>query len=194
MRKLQIAIIGSAGPEEYKKSSPPDPAIFKIAYRMGEIVAREKAILVTGGKGGIMKSASKGAKKAGGITVGVINGSQRNKANKFIDVEVVSGLNNCGEEAILISMVDGLIAIGGGSGTLQEIANAYRMKKPIIAFSNIPGWSKKTANLYLDKRKKTKIIGVKTPEKAIKVLLKKIKMLSSEKEKTCREKRLPPKL
>ena len=138
-KKLQIGIIGSAGPEEYPQKGKPDLQIFKIAYELGRLVAESSAILITGGKSGIMEFASKGAKDAGGTTVGVVKGKERFTSNKYVDVEVVSGMEGCGEETMLILMCDGLIGVGGGAGTLQELSIAYRNKKPTVLINSVPG-------------------------------------------------------
>lgn len=178
-RRLQIGIIGSGGPEEYPKIARGKQAIYKVAEKIGELVAQSGAILITGGKGGVMEAACKGAKRKGGITVGVVKGKKRGTANRFVDIEVVSGMEGFGEETMLVLMSDGIIALGGGAGTLQELVIAYRNKKPIVTFKNLPGWSEKLANSYLNERKKTKIISTKTPQEALKILINKINMLSS---------------
>lgn len=174
MKKLQIAIIGSAGWEEYPDEKPNKKA-FAIAYEVGKLVGRRNAILVCGGKGGIMEAACRGAKEENSITVGIVSGNTRNQANKYVDVEIVSGMINCAEEAIIISMCDGLIIIGGGSGTLQEIAIAYRNKKPMVAITSISGWGEKLANSYLDQRQLIKIEEAVSPKEAMTLLLKRIK-------------------
>lgn len=176
MKRLQIGLIGSAGFEEYPNQKP-DKNAYEIAYKIGKLIAQKKAILVCGGKSGVMEEACRGAKENNGLTVGIISGNERGQANSYVDVEVVSGMNNCGEEAITISMSDGIIAIGGGAGTLQEIALAYRNKKPIVSIKDIFGWADKLAGKYLDERKKIKIKSAKTPEEAISLLLKEIKIL-----------------
>lgn len=173
MNKLQIGVIGSAGWEEYPDKKP-SKKIFELAYQTGKLIAQKNAILICGGKGGIMEEACRGAKEKGGITAGIVSGNIRNQVNKYIDVEVVSGTINCGEESIIISMCDGIIAIGGGSGTLQEIATAYRNKKPIVAIKGSGGWTDKVAGEYLDERELIKIEIAYTPEKALKLLLEKL--------------------
>lgn len=170
-----LSKFGSAGPEEYPKKGKPDPETFNIAYQLGKLVAENKAILITGGKGGIMESAAKGAKEAGGTTVGVVQGNQRFTSNSYTDVEVVSGMTATGEETILILMCDGLIGVGGGAGTLQELSIAYRNQKPVVLVSSQSGWSKTLAGKYLDSRKKIKFKSAKTPEKAVKILFRLIK-------------------
>lgn len=176
MKKLQIGIIGSAGWEEYPKKKPQKKA-YKIAYELGKLVALKNAVLICGGKGGVMEEACRGAKENGGMTVGVVSGNRRGQANIYVDVEITSGMTNCAEEALIVSMSDGLIAIGGGAGTLQEIAIAYRNKKPIIAITGVNGWANKVANTYLDERNLIKINAAKSPNDAIKLLLKLIKVI-----------------
>ena len=176
MKRLQIGVIGSAGWEEYPNKKP-DKKIFEFAYETGKLIAEKNAVLICGGKGGIMEEACRGAKEKDGITAGVVSGNERNKTNKYVDVEVVSGMVNCGEEAIIISMCDGIMAIGGGSGTLQEIATAYRNKKPVVALNGVDGWASKLSNTFLDEREIIKIYFANSPKEAVEILIKKIKRL-----------------
>lgn len=169
MRRYQIGIVGSAGPEEYPGQKP-DVKAYEIAEFLGEKIAQKDAILITGGKGGIMESACKGAKKSNGITVGIVSGNERGTSNQFVDVDVVSGMLNCAEESLIISMSDALIILGGGSGTLQEIALAYRNDKPMVVVDGLDGWGKKLAETYLDYREKYKIRLAKTPQEAIDIV------------------------
>lgn len=171
MRRLQIGIIGSAGVEEYPGKKP-DKRAFKIAYKLGTLVASANAILICGGKGGIMEEACKGAKEQDGTTVGVVSGTKRDQANTYVDVEIVSGIVNNSEEALIVSMSDGIIAIGGGAGTLEELALAYRNKKPVIAIKGIRGWADTVADTYLDERELIKINSAKTAKEAMDKLLK----------------------
>lgn len=177
-KKLQIAIIGSAGPEEYPGKKPNEKS-YQIAEKLGELIAKKNAILVTGGKGGIMASACKGAKKYNGITVGVVSGIERGTSNDYVDIEIVSGMINCAEENLIVTMADAAIVLGGGAGTLQEIAIAYRINKPIIVIDGLDGWGKRLAGTYLDYRKKYRIFIAKTPQEAIDLVFD--KLVSSEK-------------
>lgn len=169
---MQIGVIGSAGPEEYPKRSMPNKKIYRAAERLGELIAEKGAFLITGGKGGIMKAASKGAKNKGGITVGIVKGNKRNVSNKFVDIEIVSNTSGGGEEAILVQSCDGIIVVGGGAGTLQELAYAYRNSKPIVAISNVKGYGSIFAGKYLDDRKIVKIKQANSPENALELLMK----------------------
>lgn len=173
-KTIQIGIIGAAGWEEYPNRKP-NKKLYKLAYELGRLIAIKKAVLVCGGKGGIMLEASRGAKSCNGITAGIISGNSRNKSNKYIDVEIVSGMLNCAEESIIVSMSDGIIAIGGGSGTLQELAIAYRNKKPVVCIKETGGWAERVENTFLDDRKLIKFKSAGNPKDAISILLKEIK-------------------
>lgn len=172
-KKVQIGLIGSAGNEEYPFDKVKDK-VYNLAYEAGRLIARKGAILVCGGKGGVMLSACKGAKEEKGITVGVISGNKRLRSNKYVDIEVVSGICNYSEDALIISMSDGVIALGGGAGTLQELALAYKNRKPIVVIKGSGGWSDKLSNKYIDERKKIKIKGFRNIFRGINYLFTKI--------------------
>lgn len=170
MKKKQIAVIGSAGLEEYPDKKP-NKKLYEIAFEIGELLAKNNAIVVCGGKGGIMESVCKGAKSKSGLTVGVVSGSKRGTSNKYVDVEVVSGFTNFGEEGLIISMADAVIVLGGGAGTLQEIALAYRGKKKIVAIKNMGGWGDKLAGKYVDERMNVIIECTNTAKEAANAVL-----------------------
>lgn len=173
LKKLQIGVIGYAGIEEYPEAKAPQKNIYKAAERVGFLLARKGATVVTGGKGGVMEFAARGARKANGITVGVIKGSQRFRSNNFTEVEILTGMAADGfDEFVLVTMCDALITIGGGAGTLEEIVIAYRNKKPIIALEKTGGWADKTIEKYLDQRETIKIESAKTPEEAVEKAIK----------------------
>jgi uncharacterized protein (TIGR00725 family) len=94
-------------------------------------VAERGAVLVCGGLGGAMESACRGAKQAGGTTVGLLPGLDRADANPHVDVALPTGLGEA-RNAVLVRVADAVIAVGGGYGTLSEIALALRQGKPVI--------------------------------------------------------------
>lgn len=175
INRIQIGVIGSAGLEEYTKKCKPSQRIFSIAYELGKQVAQSKAILFTGGKGGIMQSAANGAKDNQGITVGVVSGNSRRVSNPFIDIEIVTGMYAGSDAAPLVLSCDGLIGVGGGAGTLQELTIAYRCGIPVVLIPTEKGWSKKLAGKCLDERNTIKFKTASTPEKAVKILLRLIR-------------------
>jgi uncharacterized protein (TIGR00725 family) len=98
---------------------------------VGRLVAERGAVLVSGGLGGAMEAACRGAKQAGGTTVGILPGSDRRDANPFVDIVVPTGLGQA-RNALVVLAADVLIAVGGGYGTLSEVALALRDGKPVI--------------------------------------------------------------
>jgi uncharacterized protein (TIGR00725 family) len=151
MKKLQIAVIGSAGYEEYPFSKPVQ-SMFAAAEQIGKMLAEAGCVVVNGGKGGVMEGVCKGAQSAGGITVAEIAGNGRGESNQFVDIEIVTTDVGFRGPSILIGMSDAVIALGGGAGTLQEIAVAYRMQKPIVLLQGYGGWVDKLTDEFLDER------------------------------------------
>ena len=167
MKKFQILVIGN-------NDNGCTPELEKIAYETGIEIAKSNSILITGGLGGVMKAASKGAKESGGLTVGIIPQNDMSEANEFCDVVIPSGIGLMRDFLNALS-ADGVIAIGGGSGTLSEICAAYMYSKPIVVLKNSGGTSTKFADQYLDHRKNVKIIGVDTPKESVELIFKEIK-------------------
>lgn len=177
-KKLQIGVIGSAGKDDYENSGAASEKMILAAEEIGKLLAEANAIVITGGKDGIMEAAAKGAKLAGGITVGIIKGKDRFRSNNYTDIEILSGMTADGfDELTLVLMSDALIVIGGGAGTLQEIAIAYRNNKPIVALDYLGGWGEKLSGKYLDERKNIFIQSAKTPAEAVNFVLKNSKGL-----------------
>ncbi|MDD5050488.1 MAG: TIGR00725 family protein [Candidatus Pacebacteria bacterium] len=172
-KRIQIGVIGYAGEEEYPTESKPPQNIYKKAEKVGFLLAKRNAVVVTGGKSGIMESGARGAKKAGGVTLGVIKGKKRFTSNDFTDVEVLSGMEADGfDEVLLVNMCDGFICIGGGAGTLEEITLAYRNNKPVVVLKGTGGWADKLAGAYLDERRKIKIESASDEKNAVDMVLK----------------------
>jgi uncharacterized protein (TIGR00725 family) len=88
-------------------------------------------VLVCGGLGGVMEAACKGAKESGGTTVGILPGLDRADANPYVEVAVATGLGEA-RNALVVRAADALIAIGGGYGTLSEVALALRAGKRVV--------------------------------------------------------------
>ncbi len=108
--------------------------IYEIAENVGRLIARENAVLVTGGLGGVMEAASKGAKEAGGITVGILPGFSKDEANKFVGIPITTGLSHA-RNTIVVRSADAVIAVAGEYGTLSEIAIALKLGKPVIGIN-----------------------------------------------------------
>ena len=117
-----VAVVGpgDAGPEQ-----------LAVAEQVGGELARRGAVLVSGGLGGAMEAACRGAREAGGTTVGILPGFDRAAANDFVDVALPTGLGEA-RNALVVRAADALIAVGGGFGTLSEIALALKAGKRVI--------------------------------------------------------------
>ena len=105
------------------------------AERVGGGLARGGAVVVCGGLGGVMEAACRGAKAAGGTTVGLLPGPDRAAANAFVDIAIPTGLGEA-RNALVVLAADLLIAVGGAHGTLSEIALALKSGKRVIGLGS----------------------------------------------------------
>ena len=108
-----------------------------LAENVGRLLAELGAVVVCGGLGGVMAAAARGAKEAGGVTVGLLPGDDPGQANPHIDLALPTGLGHL-RNALITRAAQVIIAMPGGPGTLSEIALGLKMGKPVIAF---PHWS-----------------------------------------------------
>lgn len=118
-----------------------DEEIYRIAETSGRLIAQKGATLVTGGLGGVMEAASKGAKEAGGMTVGILPGFNKKEANSYVMIPITTGLSHA-RNIIIVRSADAIIAVGGEYGTLSEIALALKLGKPVAGirtWENIGG-------------------------------------------------------
>lgn len=102
-----------------------------LAIETGRLLAECGAILVCGGLSGVMEAVAKGAQANAGITVGILPGADPAAANRYIDVPLATGLGEM-RNFLIVRAAHALIAIGGGVGTLSEIALAQRIGKPVV--------------------------------------------------------------
>ena len=127
-QKRFIAVIGGS------ECSPQEA---KLAEEVGRELARQGVILVCGGLGGIMKAACKGANSQGGVTVGILPGGNRQAANPYVQIPIVTNLGEA-RNVVVVKSAQAVIAIGGGYGTLSEIGHALRNGIPVIGLNT---WS-----------------------------------------------------
>ena len=164
VKKRQILVIGhnDSGCTEIHQ---------KAAYDVGAEIAKSGSVLITGGLGGVMSAACSGAHDAGGITVGIIPQADPILANPYCDIVIPTGMGLTRDFLNALSS-DGVIIIGGGSGTLSEICAAYMHKKPMVAIRGMDGVTSQFIDRYVDYRKNVQIIGVDTPKEAVNKILK----------------------
>jgi uncharacterized protein (TIGR00725 family) len=117
-----IAVIGGA--ETTKKN-------LQIAEEVGRLIAQSGNHLVTGGLGGVMEAASRGAKAGGGLVIGIIPSTDKRSANEFVDIPIVTGMNQA-RNMIIARTCDCAIAIDGRYGTLSEIAFCLMFGIPVV--------------------------------------------------------------
>ena len=111
--------------------SDPQTSLADVAFDVGRGVAERGAVLLCGGMTGVMEHAARGARSAGGITVGLLPTESVADANEHIEIAIATGLGHA-RNAVLALTADGVIAIGGGLGTLSEIALALRNRRPVV--------------------------------------------------------------
>jgi uncharacterized protein (TIGR00725 family) len=124
-RAVQVSVVGSGAEHEER------------AAEVGRLLAERGATVVCGGLGEVMAAAARGAKAAGGTTIGILPGESRAGANPWLDHVVVSGIGHARNLAVVASG-DAVIAVGGSWGTLAEIAFAQRLGRPTVILE--PGW------------------------------------------------------
>ena len=111
-------------------------AEYAAAMEIGRLVAEAGATLVCGGLSGVMEAAARGAKEAGGVTIGILPGHERSLANPYLDHVITAGMGHARNLAV-VSSGDAVIAVGGSFGTLSEIGLAGRVGRPVVILS---GW------------------------------------------------------
>lgn len=126
------------------------------ARRVGGLLAGRRAVVVTGGLGGVMAAASRGAIEAGGTTLGLLPGDDREEGNPYLTVSLPTGLGEM-RNALLVRSCDALVAVGGSWGTMSEIALAVRVGVPVVA---IGGWRMPAGG----------VLDVESPEEAVECL------------------------
>ncbi len=148
MRKA-VAVIGTSDPSHAERD---------LAYEVGRLLAREQLIVVCGGLGGVMAAACEGAKSGGGLTVGILPMHEKRHANPYVDIAVPTGMNEA-RNVIVALTGDAVVAIGGGFGTLSEIALALRAGRLVVALS--------TWNLEDERAGGASFVRASTPEEAV---------------------------
>ncbi len=147
----------------------------QLAEEVGYEIAKAGAVLFFGAEkdlDSLSTAACRGAKKGGGMTVGVTYGKGKDIVEPNVDLIIVSGMERGGgRELNLVLSCDAIIAINGGSGTLTEMAIAYQANIPIIALKGSGGWADKLAGQYMDDRKRLMVLPAKTAQEAVKLAL-----------------------
>jgi uncharacterized protein (TIGR00725 family) len=104
----------------------------ELAFAVGRAIAERGATLICGGRGGVMEAASRGARSAGGHTIGILPGYDRSEANSHIEFVIATGMRHA-RNAIIIASADAVVALEGEGGTLSEIGLALKLGRPVVA-------------------------------------------------------------
>jgi uncharacterized protein (TIGR00725 family) len=107
------------------------PAELAVSEELGAALASAGAVVVCGGLGGVMEAACRGAKSRRGLTVGLLPGLDRSAANGWVDVAIPTGMGEL-RNGLIVRAADAVVAVGGGAGTLSEIAFALKAGRPVI--------------------------------------------------------------
>lgn len=170
MKKL-VSIIGDAVADKNSNK-------IAFAYSMGKALVDNGYRVVSGGMGGVMQAAFEGAHASEfyqeGDTIAILPFFDRSKTNGLADIVIGTGLDIY--RNVIVANSDAVIAVGGGAGTLSEIATAWTLKRLMLAYSDAEGWSGQIAGKRLDYRiryeniEEDKVFGVKTADEAIAIL------------------------
>jgi len=123
MSRRYVAVCGA---------SEATPSQIDAAREVGKLLAKGGAVVINGGYGGVMAAVSEGAASQGGTVVGVLPDSDRDGANPHLTVAIATGLGQA-RNTVIVTAADSVIAIGGGWGTLSEIATARRLGRSVFA-------------------------------------------------------------
>ena len=130
LRPPYVAVIGDGDP-----SGPDAHRILEWAEEVGQQLARGGATVITGGLGGVMRAASRGALLAGGETIGILPGADPSEANEYVRTPIATGLG-VARNLVVVTAADAVIAVGGRHGTLSEIGLALRMGRHVVGLSS----------------------------------------------------------
>jgi uncharacterized protein (TIGR00725 family) len=151
---------------------------FRLAEDLGKRLVDAGFLIVTGGLGGVMEAACRGARGSAayrrGDTLGILPGDDPGDANPFVDVAIPTGLGHV--RNVLVARADAVVAVGGGAGTLSEMALAWVLRRLVVALA-AEGWSARLAGAPVDPRPRfpempgDRVFAAATPEDAVAIVV-----------------------
>lgn len=151
-----------------------------LAEQVGRGIVQLGCRLVTGGLGGIMEAASRGARAAPryheGDVLGILPGGEASAANPWVDIALPTQLGYA-RNVLVVSCADAVVAVGGGAGTLTEMAMAWQLAKPIIGLRG-EGWSGKLAGTAIDDRRSGTVLAAADAAEALALLAQALRLSS----------------
>jgi uncharacterized protein (TIGR00725 family) len=168
---IKIGVVGRAQRPGEELPAP----LLDAAEAVGRAIAAHDAVLISGGTGGVMEASARGAKRAGGLTVGFLPQADESHANPYIDLAFPTGLGTV-RNVLTARCSDALIAVGGGVGTLNEITFAYDYAVPVVVLSGSGGWSDRLRPVlvngrFLDEREVVAITYAFSPAEAVELAI-----------------------
>lgn len=164
---LKIGVIGRS-----QRVGEELPAhLLRLAEEVGQHIAGHGAVLVNGGMGGVMEHSAKGARLAGGLTIGFLPGSDEKAANPYMDLVFATGMGTL-RNVLTARCCDSVVMIGGGVGTLNELTIAYDSSVPVVVLEGTTGWSDRLRSTlydehFLDERHVVAVTYASSPEDAV---------------------------
>ena len=159
-RRRVIAVIGNG------RATPEAAA---LAEELGKLIVEAGWRLVTGGLGGVMEAASRGARSASGYRegdiVGILPGGDAGAANRYVDIAVPTNMGYA-RNVLIVTMADAVVAVGGGAGTLTEIAMAWQLGRIVVGLE-IEGWSQTLAGRKVDEQRPDRVIAASSALDAV---------------------------
>lgn len=174
-RRTIVSVIGDAA-SFYGDASPYNKKKWDLAYELGTKLVDNGFRVMTGGGRGVMRAVMAGAhasaKYRDGDTIAILPSYDQNTANDFADICIATGLDFYRDTIIANSEV--VVAVGGGSGTLNELSAAWKLGRLSIAYNNVNGWSAKLADTQVDDKSvydfEQKIFGVENADQVIEII------------------------
>jgi uncharacterized protein (TIGR00725 family) len=140
-----------------------------VAEEVGRLVVQEGWRLLTGGLGGVMEAASRGARQARGYregdVLGIVPSVEAATANPYVDIVIPTGLG-VARNVLVVATADAVIAVGGGAGTLSEMALAWQLGRVVVGL-DVPGWSSTLAGQRLDAKRPDVVVAACSPAEAV---------------------------
>ncbi len=173
-RLLQAAVIGD---------SETTPDVLELAEQVGALLAELGIACITGGRGGVMEAAARGAFQNDGLTIAVLPGTEMDGANEWNRIVIPTGLGHA-RNAVMGIAGDFAVVIGGGAGTLSEVCFAWIHGRPIFAPADTGGWAERMARegIQPDSRASSEIIACANPGELREKLIAFIKNTDTKKE------------
>jgi uncharacterized protein (TIGR00725 family) len=142
---LTIGVIGRS----WRSGEVLPALVTDAAYAVGQHIGEAGAVLVSGGTGGVMEASCRGAREAGGLTVGFLPYADKSKANPYVDIVFPTGMGTI-RNILTARCCDAVVMVGGGVGTLNEVTIAVDSGVPVVVVEGTTGWADRLRGALVD--------------------------------------------